>query len=253
MKHFIFCLIFALASALAIAQTNVIPGMRSDITEVSVNDEEYSLFMYRDEGGPVGYYLSLGHVIRELGVQTPAISFSLDHVDEICLYLGNTTQDVYTMFDNLFALLDEEAGTFIDFPARTASWGERLGDPTTATCMVRKPLIGKKHLVFLFDGRHYTAQTYLSRPSGTGKTFSSLIHSFLISRFLAPARKHLRSSEASIVFTLMLIYLFPLHQSITRRPSTRISTFSTFMPVNCSSLYFNASTRFSVIVGMLTP
>ena len=37
-------------------------------------------------------------------------------------------------------------------------------------------------------------------PSGTGKTFSSLIHSFFDSRFFAPARNILAKSAAFIVF-----------------------------------------------------
>ena len=39
-------------------------------------------------------------------------------------------------------------------------------------------------------------------PSGTGKTFSSLIHSFLFSRFFAPAKNILESILASICRTL---------------------------------------------------
>ena len=38
-------------------------------------------------------------------------------------------------------------------------------------------------------------------PSGTGNTFNSLIHSFLLSRFLAPAKNIFASILASIVFT----------------------------------------------------
>src|SRR5699024_11418894 len=38
-------------------------------------------------------------------------------------------------------------------------------------------------------------------PSGTGKTLSSLIHSFFTSRFFAPARNMVFSIPASIVFT----------------------------------------------------
>ena len=39
-------------------------------------------------------------------------------------------------------------------------------------------------------------------PSGTGKPFSSLIHSFFASKFLAPARNILASVFASMVFIL---------------------------------------------------
>src|SRR5699024_12507367 len=58
-------------------------------------------------------------------------------------------------------------------------------------------------------------------PSGTGKTFSSLIHSFFASRFFAPARNIFANMLASMVFLfttsilLRLIYRAnALHQNI---------------------------------------
>ena len=165
MKRFFILVITALFSTMAFAQGNIIAGMRYEITEITVNEEEYGLFMYRDKDGEPAYYLSLGHVEKMLEIHSPSSTFSLSNVDETCLYLGTTTQDVYDMLDTLLALVQEDEGTFVDFPARMATWGERLGDPTVATCVVKKPLIGGKRLVFFFDSRNYTAATYLSKFS----------------------------------------------------------------------------------------
>ena len=35
-------------------------GMRNEIVEIEQNEDEYSLFTYKDEDGAFGYYLSLG-------------------------------------------------------------------------------------------------------------------------------------------------------------------------------------------------
>ena len=44
-------------------------------------------------------------------------------------------------------------------------------------------------------------------PSGTGKTFNSLIHSFLLSRFFAPAKNIFAIILASIIFEATLLFL----------------------------------------------
>jgi hypothetical protein len=51
-------------------------------------------------------------------------------------------------------------------------------------------------------------------PSGTGKTFNSLIHSFLCSKFFAPARNIFESIFASIIFNPTSEIL--LNQSLER-------------------------------------
>ena len=55
-------------------------------------------------------------------------------------------------------------------------------------------------------------------PSGTGNTFSSLIHSFLASKLLAPARNILAKSSAFIVVTSTFkILLNQLHVRLQRK------------------------------------
>ena len=114
-------------------------------------------------------------------------------------------------------------------------------------------------------------------PSGTGNTFNSLIHSFLLSRFFAPAKNILDNILASIVFevtisppilnsaTAVSENRFFLQaagsrhicrcgfQSITLTPSTKMLIFSIWMPVNSSTLYFTLLIRLSDTAMMLTP
>ena len=166
MKRIAICIVLALAPLLAVAQKSLTPGVRYETTEITVNDDSYSLFMYSDRGDTVGYYLGLGHAEQLLGVSYGGgSSFSLGTFDEVCLFLGFSTEEAYASLDTLIALFDLEVGTEISLPARLAPKSLHLGDFTTAVCTVEKPLLSGKRLVFAFDHSRYQVRTYLSRSS----------------------------------------------------------------------------------------
>lgn len=155
-----------LAGGLATAQKTFAPGVRYEAAEIEVNDDEYTLFMYSDDGDTVGYYLSVGHSDQLVEVSTQRLGhFSLGTFDEACIFLGTSTEEAYESLDTLLALFELEVGTEISLPARVASRGPHLGDYTTAVCTVQKPLLSGKRLVFAFDHGHYYVETRLSRLS----------------------------------------------------------------------------------------
>ena len=64
----IIALVIATLPAFAQKQKNIPAGMRMEIVEIEQDDNEYSIFTYKDDDGTFGSYLSLGHVYRLLEV-----------------------------------------------------------------------------------------------------------------------------------------------------------------------------------------
>ena len=158
--------IFVFAACAAWGQKNFADNIRYEVTELTVNNEEYSLFMYKDTDGDLGYYLSLGHAERIMSIGHETLgTLTVDRFDETCLCLGFSTEDAYATLDTLLAMTELETGTTMELPARMTYGSDRLGDMSTAICMVQKPLIGGKRLVFLFESGQYMAETYLKRSS----------------------------------------------------------------------------------------
>ena len=119
-------------------------GMRNEIVEIEQNEDEYSLFTYKDEDGAFGYYLSLGRVFPILEAEIFGGQTTISHMDETCLCLGATKEEALATIEQLLALLEEPAGTTAAFQCRRSSGGERLSVPDQANCVVVKRFLQGK-------------------------------------------------------------------------------------------------------------
>lgn len=164
MKRTFLFIALTLASVMALAQ-NQPAGIRMEATEITVNDESYSLFTYTDEDGTYGYYLSLGHYDELLSISIGNTSSTLGNFDETCLYLGADREEAFEALDRLLALFDNEPGTTVELPARVATGGERLGGSVNISCLVHKKLLGGKQLLFFFPSHDHSGMTYLGKGS----------------------------------------------------------------------------------------
>ena len=158
MKKIITALVFVLAACFAIAQDKQPPGMRMEITEVSENDNNYSVFTYKDDVGSLGYYLSIGHEYDYIGTE-------LRHIDEICLFLGITTDDTYDSLGFLADFFDNEAGTTVKFTCRMSTGAEKLSDYTSVSCMVVRHGLQGKRLNFKYQIDNHSIETELTQSS----------------------------------------------------------------------------------------
>ena len=159
-------LTFALACMPLFLQAQDIPaGMRMEVYEIEQNDDVFSLFTYKDEDGTFGYYLSVGHEFNLLEIFTDDSNSSFSHVDEACLWLGETPADAYASLDRMLALLEEEPGTTAEFPCRLTAGAEWLTGTATATfIVVRRFILGKRLSIHFPSGSH-TAEVDLSRST----------------------------------------------------------------------------------------
>lgn len=135
-----------------------VAGLRMEIASVEHNDNEFSVFTYTDNDGSTNYYLGLGSEFsasEELGFEILGGSFSL--VDDVCLCIGETRDEALGFLDALVDLFDEDVNHVTEFPGRLSTGGgERLGDPTVVSCMVKKKFLGGKYLQFQFkSGKHH--------------------------------------------------------------------------------------------------
>ena len=166
MKRIFLVVLFSFIALSAFAQWDFPAGMRMEVAEAGQDDNEYSIFAYRDDDGTFGYYLSLGHVFHLLEIFREDITdASLDHLDEACLWLGATADEAFATLDSFLELLDADMGTAVEFPGRLSSGAEKLGEPSTATCVVVKRLLQGKRLCFYFTSGRHTAQADLTKSA----------------------------------------------------------------------------------------
>ena len=141
-------------------------GMRMEIAEVEDDDNDFTLFTYKDKDGTVGYYLGLGRVFRVLDVLFDGeLNSSFDHVDEVCLCLGGTADQALASLDLLLSFYDEDVNTIAEFPARMSTGAERLGQPTIINCVVKKKFLKGKYLQFNFVSGKHSAEADLEKST----------------------------------------------------------------------------------------
>ena len=167
MKKIVFAF-FAMMGVLfvqgTVAQDNMPVGMRMEVAECGSDDNTYSIFSYKDDDGTVAYYMSLGREYNLLEVEGGILgNFTLDHIDEFCLNIGQTPEEAIAYLDTLLTLFDMEKGTAFEFPCRLASWGGKLGEPSVATCVVVKRFLQGKRLCFQFKSGNRLAETDLTK------------------------------------------------------------------------------------------
>lgn len=177
MKRILTVIALAIVTLSAFAQKNTPAGMRMEIVEIEQDDNEFSIFTYKDDDGTVGYYLSLGHVYRLLEVtRNDESDFTLDHVNETCLFLGADAEEASATIETLMELFDAPLATVKEFPCRLSTGAERLGEPATTSCSVVKRLLQGKRLCFMFQSGGHTVQADLTKPALKSLRMSLNLH-----------------------------------------------------------------------------
>ncbi|MCR5548160.1 MAG: hypothetical protein K6F25_05350 [Bacteroidales bacterium] len=183
MKKILIALALIFPAFFAAAQ-EIPAGIRMEVVEISDNDDQYSVFTYKDEDdGAAAYYLSVGRVYSSFeAVFEGGTDISLTHVDETELCMGQTAEEAQAFLESLLALFDKEPGTTVELPCRPVTGlPPRLGEAGTAACTVVKPLIFGKRLRITFESRGREALSEITKSS-----VKSLILSMKIERKLRP-------------------------------------------------------------------
>ena len=143
-------------------------GMRIGIAEAGNDDNEISLFTYKDEDGTMGYYLGLGkefNINEKLGIEILGGTLSISDIDEVCLCLGSTADEAMDSLDGLLSAFDKDVDAAAELPARMSTGSERLGDPTTIMCVVKKKFLKGKFLRFYFVSGKHNAEVDLGKST----------------------------------------------------------------------------------------
>ena len=164
MKRILTTLLLACMTLFAVAQNSPI-GMKMEIAEVGQDDNEYSIFTYKDPDGTFGYYLSVGHVFQLLELFSDDLSSSLGLVNETCLVMGETMDDAFAFLDSLLELLEEAPGTTAEFPCRLTTGADKLFAFSTANAIVVKRFLQGKRLNFHFVSGNHTADVDLTKSA----------------------------------------------------------------------------------------
>ena len=164
MKRLIICLAVLLTVLPVVAQ-NEVAGVRYESTEITHNNEVYSIFTYIDDDGTYGYYLSVAHEMEILTVTTPRTESSFSIFDEACIWLGADREAAFATLDSILALFDTDAGTIVEMNARTTTGGERLGKDITVICEVTKKMLGGKRLWFYFTSGKREGESYINKST----------------------------------------------------------------------------------------
>ena len=166
MKKYILLAVTAIMATWSLqAQQKEIPAnIRLEVAEASNDNAEYSIFIYKDDDGTIGYYLCLGGSGGGFAIESNnSTTFSVQDIRETCLWLGATTEEVFASIDTLLALYDKEPGTTREFRGRTTNGAERLTDQNSTRCEVKKKLLGGKRLLFSYTSGKYQCGVYLSK------------------------------------------------------------------------------------------
>ncbi|MBR5654028.1 MAG: hypothetical protein IKX22_08090 [Prevotella sp.] len=164
MKRIIMIAVVTIMATMTIQAQNIPTGMRMEIAESEGDKTEFSIFSYKDEDGTFGYYLGLGRVLHILPLFRDDITdASFDDIKETCIWLGATTDEAFATIDTILDLYDKDVDTSMEFQGRMATGSERLGEPSTSTCIVKKKTLGGKRLQFLFTSGERQAEVYLNK------------------------------------------------------------------------------------------
>ena len=182
MKRIFLSLAIAFAAIFAQAQ-NQPAGIRMELTEVGEDDNEFSIFTYKDEDGTFGYYLSVAHSFNILEIFTDDTNSSFSHINETCLWLGANADEARATLDSMTTLLEAAPGTVAQFSCRRTNGADGLTVPDKATAVVVKRFLQGKRLNFQFISGNHSAEADLTRG-----TLKSLISSFNLAMKLHPEK-----------------------------------------------------------------
>lgn len=138
--------------------------MRFEVTETEFDDDEYTIFTYKDSEADdsFGYYLSLGRVTKFLGADE-ILNIEVYNIYEVAIWLGATSDEALATIGSMIDLYDKDVNTAVEFSGRASTNNFKLGETVTATCVVGKKLLGGKRLEFLFPVDKYQAVCYVPK------------------------------------------------------------------------------------------
>jgi hypothetical protein len=164
MKKMFLMAVAAIMVTMSAQAGKAVTGMRMEIGDSERDHAEYSLFTYMDDEESFGYYLSLGRVTHILGlIRDDITDASFDDIRETCICLGGTYDEAYATLSSMLDLYDKDVDTTVEYKSREAGRGDRLGDATTSTCIVKKKTLGGKQLMFLYAGGKHETHTWLPK------------------------------------------------------------------------------------------
>lgn len=153
MKKMFLMAVAAIMVTMSAQAGKAVTNMRVEIGSTERDRAEYSVFTYQDDEETFGYYLSVGRVTHILGILRDDIETDdFDKVKETCIYLGSTYDEAYEVLGDMLNLYDKDVDTSVEYKSREAARGNRLGDTTSSTCIVKKKPLAGKQLMFLFAG-----------------------------------------------------------------------------------------------------
>ena len=156
-KKLIVLLLCAIAMGTAHAQNQPV-DMRMEVTEVEFDDDEFTIFTYKDSEADdsFGYYLSLGRVTKFLGADI-ILDMEVLNIYEVAIWLGATADEALATIGTMIDLYDSDVNTVVEFSGRASTNSFKLGEPVTSTCIVVKRFLCGKRLQFLFPIGKYQA------------------------------------------------------------------------------------------------
>ena len=152
MKRTILTVAAALMMATCVIAQDIPAGMRMELIESEDDSrDQYTIFKYKEKNGNEAYYMGVGNKIELLGlVRDDITDMSISHMDEVCLPMGSTRQEVIDNLDSYLELLGKPAGTTVEFPCRINN-GVGLGDESKSTCIDQALPAGQAALFPLYQ------------------------------------------------------------------------------------------------------
>ncbi|MBO7049227.1 MAG: hypothetical protein J6W42_01245 [Bacteroidaceae bacterium] len=166
MRKSVFTVAAAIMMATCVLAQDIPADMRMEIIESEDDSrDQYTIFKYKEKNGNTGYYMGVGNKIELLGlVRDDITDMSISHMDEVCLPMGSTRQEVIDNLDSYLELLGKPAGTTVEFPCRIDNYAG-LGEESKTTCIVTKRFLQGKRLCFHFTSGNRTAKADLRKSS----------------------------------------------------------------------------------------
>ena len=164
MKKLFLMAVAAIMVTMSAQAGKAVTGTRMEIGDSARDHAAYSLFTYMDDDYSFAYLLSHGPFRHFLSLGRGALTVaSFDDIRETCICLGGTYDEAYATLSSMLDLYDKDVETTVEYKSREAGRGDRLGDATTSTCIVKKKTLGGKQLMFLYAGRNHETHPWLPK------------------------------------------------------------------------------------------
>lgn len=166
MRKSLFTVVAAMMMATYVIAQDIPTDMRMEIIESEDDShDQYTIFKYKEKNGNTGYWMGVGNKTELLSlVRDDITDMSISHMDEVCLPMGSTRQEVLDNLGSYLELLDKPAGATVEFPCRIDNYAG-LGDESKTTCIVTKRFLQGKRLCFHFTSGKRTAEADLRKSS----------------------------------------------------------------------------------------